>query len=65
MRTSNPPSYDKITTLYTTNAATMADGSSLSNYILPFHRGLLLENTSATATITDKIAITNIDGGYF
>ena len=62
MRTSNPPSYDKITSLYTTNATTMVDGSSLTNYVLPKHRGLLLVNTSATTTITDKIAITNIDG---
>jgi hypothetical protein len=62
MRTSNPPSYDKITSLYTTNAAAMVDGSSLTNYVLPSHRAIIVVNTSATATITDKIAITNIDG---
>ena len=62
MRTSNPPSYDKITTLYTTNAATMADGSSLTNYVVPSHRALLLVNNSTTTMITDKITATNIDG---
>jgi len=62
MRTSNPPSYDQLKTLYTSNATTMADGSSLTNYVVPSHRGLLLVNSSTTAMVTDKITATNIDG---
>jgi len=62
MRTSNPPSYDQLKTLYISGATLMADGSSLTNYVVPSHRGLLLVNSSTTAMITDKITATNIDG---
>lgn len=54
MRTSNPPSYDKIFAIYSATG-------SLTNYVVPSHRGLLLINTS-TSTTTTSTTITNIDG---
>lgn len=54
MRTSTPPSYDKIFAIY--NAT-----GTLTDYVVPSHRGLLLINTSTTTTTTST-TITNIDG---
>jgi len=54
MRTSNPPSYDKIFTIY--NAT-----GTLTDYVVPPHRGLLLSNTSTTATNV-QFTVTNMDG---
>ena len=54
MRTSNPPSYDKIFAIYSASG-------TLTNYEVPSHRGLLLINTSTTTTTTST-TITNIDG---
>ena len=54
MRTSNPPSYDKIFAIY-------SGSGTLTDYVVPSHRGLLLINTSTTTTTTST-TITNIDG---
>jgi len=54
MRTSNPPSYDKIFAIYSATG-------TLTDYVVPSHRGLLLINTSTTTTATST-TITNIDG---
>jgi len=56
MRTSNPPSYDKIFSIYT------ASGTALTDSVVSTHRGLLLINTSATTVNTAITKITNIDG---
>jgi len=56
MRTSNPPSYDKVFQIMTPSGAVQAQNTALSN-----HRGLLVINTSTTATNT-AITFTNIDG---
>jgi len=51
IRTSNPPSYDKIFAIYTA-AAVIASGATL-----PGHRGLYIATTS-----TAELTLTNIDG---
>ena len=54
MRTSNPPSYDKIFSIYD------ASGTRNINTALDPHRALLLVN-SATTTNTTTVSIKNLD----
>lgn len=55
MRTSTPPSYDKIFSIYSATG-------TLTDSIVSNHRALLLINTSATTVNTAITKITNIDG---
>jgi hypothetical protein len=61
MRTSNPSSYDKIFEIY--NSATTYNGGVgiMTASVVGSHRGLLLVNTSTTAS-NSTFTITNIDG---
>ena len=52
MRTSNPPSYDKIFSIYA-GSGTLSIDTNLSS-----HRGLLLINTSGS-TITNAVTVKN------
>jgi len=61
MRTSNPPSYDKIFEMYLSTSTYGGAAGVMSAYVVGSHRGLLLINTSTTTTNT-AFTITNIDG---
>lgn len=61
MRTSNPPSYDKIFEMYNSGTAYGGAAGVMSAYVVGSHRGLLLVNTSTT-TSNSAFTITNIDG---
>ena len=52
IRTSNPPSYDKIFSIFLANTAVIASGATL-----PGHRGLYIATTG-----TAEVTFTNIDG---
>lgn len=60
MRTSNPPSYDKIFEMYVSTGSYGGAAGVMSAYTVGIHRGLLLVNTSTTATNT-AFTITNLD----
>ena len=61
MRTSNPPSYDKIFEMYISTGSYGGSAGVMSAYAVSNHRGLLLVNTS-TSTTNTAFTITNIDG---
>ena len=61
MRTSNPPSYDKIFDMYISTGSYGGATGVMSSYVVGQHRGLLLINTSSSTTNT-AFTITNIDG---
>lgn len=52
IRTSNPPSYDKIFSIFLANTQVIASGATL-----PGHRALYI-----VATATAEVTFTNIDG---
>lgn len=61
MRTSNPPSYDKIFEMYVSTGTYGGAAGVMSAYVVNQHRGLLVVNTSTTSTNT-AFTVTNIDG---
>ena len=61
MRTSNPPSYDKIFEMYNSGTTYNGGAGIMTASVVGSHRGLLLVNTSTTTSNT-AFTITNIDG---
>jgi hypothetical protein len=61
MRTSNPPSYDKIFEMYNSGTTYNGGAGIMTASVVGSHRGLLLVNTNTT-TSNSTFTITNIDG---